>query len=693
MSIGKVIGNVLRFLFAWVDSVVAKVITEVYNVLINLSELILYSDNIVKTIGKRIGLLLGIFMLFRLAISLINYMISPDKSKDNSKGGAKLVTNIVVSLVLLSTINVIFEQAYKIQITLVKSNIIGKIFFGESDTPNMDVGYYLYSSFFTPNSNPDILGDSCKDIWDPTIKYLGTECFSKIEQYTENETAMIIENARKDMQMSKIFYKYRLVLAMDSSKDEFVFNYIPILSTVAGVITLFILISFSMELATRAVKLLFLQIIAPIPIIFNMDLGKGKDVFQKWYKDCFSTYISVFLRLLAINFVVFMLVLLKGNFKSSFDGNWLLNVFLIIGCLIFAKRVPKLLEDMMGIKMDGMSLHPFKKFQEQALFGKQIGGFASNTLKGTAGALGGAAAGFRAGGRVDNRLGGTLAGAVMGAHIGKHDKKPLTSSANGVYKNLVGTDFVNFSFTKWALGGNGRGEARVKQVKDARTFASGILNEYNTRLRSSEALTAELTSALSQAGFDVSKLADFRASAQYVESNSSRYAESKQKLEQRMAEYQNARSEFNRISEQLKEAEEAYSKNPSDSAAEERLRNLTEQQTSLSSKMSHINSETAALSSFVREYESKRESVDAFSDVRDKIERYSDTLAEQDELRSRIAVVQKDIDDLSSEKSQRERFYGYDPSPSDDIRKIRKATESEDAYKARVDEKIGKSNN
>lgn len=379
MSIGKVIGYVLRFLFSWIDGVIAKIITEVYNLLINLSEIVLYSDNIIKVVGRRVGLLLGIFMLFRLAISLINYMISPDKTKDGSTGGGKLITNIIVSLVLLATVNVIFENAYKIQMKIIDSRIIEKIFFGANTNKDIDIGYYLYSGIFSPN--PSVFTkDECKDIWDNTVNFVGGDCYTKMQNDIglDGNALDTIVLARNKMQISNVFSNYKLVLAMHSvgNSEEFVFNYTPILSNVAGVITLLVLISFSMELATRAVRLLFLQLIAPIPIIFNMDLGKGKDVFQKWYKDCFSTYISVFLRLLAINFVVFMIVLLNGNYRDIFSSNWLLNIFLIIGSLIFAKRVPKLLEDMLGIKMDGMSLRPLKKFQEQALFGKQITGLA-----------------------------------------------------------------------------------------------------------------------------------------------------------------------------------------------------------------------------------------------------------------------------------------------------------------------------
>ena len=142
-----------------------------------------------------------------------------------------------------------------------------------------------------------------------------------------------------------------------------------------------------MDLATRAVKLLFLQIISPIPIISNMDMGKGQDIFKKWGKECINTYLTVFIRLIAINFAVFMIVLLKGDYKSLFTNNIWLNIFLIIGCLMFAKQVPHLIEEFLGIKLNGLSLHPLKKFQEQALFGKQITGVAGGLVAGTGAGL------------------------------------------------------------------------------------------------------------------------------------------------------------------------------------------------------------------------------------------------------------------------------------------------------------------
>lgn len=379
----QILGSILRFLFAWIDGIIAKVITIVYNLLMDLANLTLYSENIVKVIGQRIGILLGIFMLFRLSVSLINYMISPERFSDNKQGGGALIKNIIISLVLLATVNTIFETAYSVQQKVVSSQITEKIFFGETSQTKMDIGYFLYTGFFVPNT--DVI-PNCNEMWDPTYDLANSQCNLDLGEKVETNALDSIHEARNNLDMSQIFSNYDVVMANEGGafKGKLLFNYIPIISTAAGVVTLLIMISFSMELAKRAIKLLFLQIVAPVPIIFNMDTGKGKDVFQKWYKQCFNTYISVFIRLLAIDFAVFIIVLLKGEFSNIFQDKLGINIFIIIGCLLFAKEVPKLIEDMLGIKLDGMSLRPLKKFQDNALFGKQITSLGAAGLAGSA---------------------------------------------------------------------------------------------------------------------------------------------------------------------------------------------------------------------------------------------------------------------------------------------------------------------
>lgn len=51
------------------------------------------------------------------------------------------------------------------------------------------------------------------------------------------------------------------------------------------------------------------------------------------------------------------------------------------------------------------------------------------------------------------------------------------------------------------------------------------------------------------------------------------------------------------------------------------------------------------------------------------IENYQQFSNQEASIRTALSKVQKDIDDLSKEKSQRQSFYGVDPSPADDVKK------------------------
>lgn len=447
---GPLVTKILRFCFSWIDSIVVKLISYIYKLLMDLAELVLYSDEVIETVGKRIALLLGIFMLFKLATSIISYIVSPDKFNDSQKGGSKLITNVVISLSLLVSINLIFKEAYNIQKTIVESQIIEKIFFGNmasevknyssnnntSGSSKMDIGYYLYTGLFAPNN--EVFGDACDDLWDISMD-VTTACEQKLIDIVGDGGLRTIYKSRNTLDMSYVFIDYDLMLATSTVNSKvFAFDYWPIISSVAGVLVLLVLISFSMDIATRAIKLLFLQIIAPIPIISYMDVGKGHEIFQKWGKECINTYLTVFIRLIAINFAVFMIILVRGNWKDVFTHNVWMNIFIIVGCLMFAKQVPKLLEDFLGIKMDGMAINPLKKFQEQALFGKQITGLAG------AGLAGGAAFGSNVLSNIynnQNRKGLLGAGATVFTALGSGIAGGVSAAARGTVGAFKGQKF------------------------------------------------------------------------------------------------------------------------------------------------------------------------------------------------------------------------------------------------------------
>ena len=125
----SVVKEIVRFICGLIDGIAYDVISAIYNVFYELVNIIMYDREAFDALGKRIGLILGIIMLFRLAISLISYIINPDKMKDNNQGVKKIITNVAVSLVLLATINIIFEKAYVLQKKVIETKIVEKILF------------------------------------------------------------------------------------------------------------------------------------------------------------------------------------------------------------------------------------------------------------------------------------------------------------------------------------------------------------------------------------------------------------------------------------------------------------------------------------------------------------------------------------------------------------------------------------
>lgn len=232
-----------------------------------------------------------------------------------------------------------------------------------------------------------------------------------------------------------------------SIDDKYVMDYKWLISTIAGVVTLYMLVIFCIDIAVRSVKLGFLQMIAPIPIISYVDPKSGKDgMFKKWTNMCVKTYLDLFIRLFALFFGIYIISLI-GTFKDVMDGetisDGIVNVFLIIGVLIFVKKLPEILKETLGFEggtFKDFKLNPIKRFEEDAIFGKNI------LAAGAAGAAGAAAFGtnllFSRGWNPFRHIGSAIAGGVsatsrglVGAAKGEKFGKNFSNSYGTAMKN------------------------------------------------------------------------------------------------------------------------------------------------------------------------------------------------------------------------------------------------------------------
>lgn len=458
------VASVARWLFLMIDRVVYKLIENIALIFSLLSRGTVFTQEDINNVTNRVYMLVALIMLFRLAFSFINYIINPEQLTDSQKGGGKLVVKIVISLALLVLTPTIFNEAYRLQALIIDQDIIGKLVAGESyasgdATFGAQLSYNTFRTFYKISDS--IYEQYCSGQQD------SADCIAKIDDLSP--TSMIgtsfatgDNNTNLDIIADVSFVTDKVVVKgpytiVNADREEYIIDYQFGLSTITGIVVAYLLLCFCFDVAIRMVKLGFLQLIAPIPIVMSLAPGQDKkDPMSTWGKECFSTYISLFIRLMVIYLAFFIIQMMtdtaghgvidvvKGTNTTGWQG-MLLNLFGIIGALLFAKEAPKLIEQLFGLNGMKLTLNPLKALRSTPVVGGAVIGAsaAAGGLAGTAltGALG-AGRRFVAGWNSERgQLIGNETLGLMGAHLG-----------------ATGQGFVNHFSA--GLSGNGKGASK-----------------------------------------------------------------------------------------------------------------------------------------------------------------------------------------------------------------------------------------
>ena len=418
--------RILRTFFSFLDKAVYSLISIFYELLMYLANLDLFgmstistsntsltADNPILKFSNRIYALLGIFMLFKLSFAILQYMINPDDFSDKGKGFGKLITNVLISLVLIVTVPLIFQKAYEVQKIVLNENLLGKLILGVSDGDSdstatnkqmaEDLKFLVYASLMPVNEKAV---PNCGEtpVLGTKAMALSEHCLDDLADALGDDSGELNNVFKTDDNDNRNFDSFGTLLNVVGDDDEFVFDYFPGIVTVAGGFIAVMMISFCLDVAVRIIKLAFLEIIAPIPVISYMDPRQsGKDgMLGKWAKECFSTFLSLFIRIAIIYFAFYLIDLVVSTCLVD-NGNAvylnedvptgvnaiLVQVLVIFGILYFTKEVPKLLESIFGIKSGNITFNPLKKLNESPLVsgvlgfgGAALGGFASNGIAG-----------------------------------------------------------------------------------------------------------------------------------------------------------------------------------------------------------------------------------------------------------------------------------------------------------------------
>lgn len=384
--------NSFRSIISVIDRAVYGLISFLYQILQLLAEKQIFSGDVIDSFATRVYTLLGLIMVFKVTFSLINYVVNPDLITDKTQGVGNIAKNIVITLVLIIITPYLFDFGYRLQGAILKDNILPRLILETDDTNSTSLEVKMDPVVCDGRSTyVDNYGDYMAMMTlRPFYQFDKTVLNRNRNDYIEDQYCKAKNT--NDLLKSEI-YKADEGISDQNNVGSYLIDYSLILSTVAGVIVALMLLTLCMDVAVRTIKLGFLEIVSPIPIISYIDPKSGKDgIFKKWYKEVFGTWLGLFVKLAAIYFAIYIISLVgQADLSSEEHGIWIM-LFLIIGALMFAKQFTKLIEDIFGLKVDGLSLHPIKKIQDQALFGKQLLGAGTAVGVGTLGAVGAGAA-------------------------------------------------------------------------------------------------------------------------------------------------------------------------------------------------------------------------------------------------------------------------------------------------------------
>ena len=374
------------------DSIIYNAIDWFYDIFVALTQINVFADNSssFNEIVRNVYVILGVIMLFVLAYSLLRAVIDPEQFSKKDNSFAKLIQNTVISLVIISFLPTIFQFAFSFQDAILKNHTIEKIILNDENiwdyegennpSPGRKLSYSMFSSFFHVDYEYCTKKNSKDDVTQLTEEEI-IACESAIK--TDSAAPVLLKPLKplnalytfiQGLQDKTSFtYFDNLVKAGSSGFGSYVnfaenaadgqLTYIWFFSTVAGIYVAYVLLNFVFDVALRYIKLIFFEIIAPIPVFCRViPGGKFKDVFSTWLKKTISVFLEVFIRVFVMIFGLYLIIMIADmDLFKSFTSlgpiqKSVANALILIGVVTFIKQAPKLICDLFHIDSGDMKL-------------------------------------------------------------------------------------------------------------------------------------------------------------------------------------------------------------------------------------------------------------------------------------------------------------------------------------------------
>lgn len=448
----QIIQNAIRGLCSGICKLIYPLMAKLYDIFLEIGS-ILYNDTF-SGIYNRISLIIGVFMVFRVIFWLIELLVNPDGIGDKEKNPGKIVSKVLISVVLLATTPRIFKIAFNIQHEIISEGVIEEIIVGKSsDSEDFNMGRYLsaelFSNFLTNNSDPNsdvlVIDSDCAELVNKDgVKSVYTEMINTGKMTRLSDKCMTARWKDSDGK---------------SNQGEYILDFSDLFAVGVGCFVTWMLLMYCISAATRCVQLIFLQVVAPIPIMCYLT-PKKDNMLSKWVKQCTTTYLDLFIRVGIISFVMLLIRVLLSNTSeflvgyesSEFSG--IIKIFLILGLLTFAKKAPDLIQELLPksvTKASGDFGLSWKKRTDAMVGGKLVYSAPKKAgalaVGGTAGAIVGGYMGAKGGKGVGSRIMGGLSGAAKGFGTGSK-KGNVLKNINEAKKNQAA---YNNKMQQWRI--------------------------------------------------------------------------------------------------------------------------------------------------------------------------------------------------------------------------------------------------
>lgn len=399
---------ILRLLVGTIDGLLYSLGAELYGLMMDIASAKVFSNVTIQDVSIRVYQLLGLVMLFRLIFAFLTYVINPEDMTDKNKGYTKIIKKIFTSLALVIITPWLFTQSRNLQIYIINDHLIEYFIFGTSGSSQAKPGYelmYTVSKIFYVPYECD--SNSCDKKRDRSISCSGVNWDENIPKFEKSGDKHVLDKSamnegkcgygtNNDDYANLLWkatrpdssgnYPLRTLtgLAYDYDGDNFKidFQWPFVGSTLVGGFICYVLLIMCMDIALRSVKLAFYEMIAPVPILSNLGFRDGKDsMLNKWFHEVLKTYADLFTRIAGLQISIFAIQELVNNGLAKNDSNIFVTLFLIIGALMFAKKLPDILKGM-GINFEGGGSFNLKKKlnDEVPILGKRINQVGSAAL-------------------------------------------------------------------------------------------------------------------------------------------------------------------------------------------------------------------------------------------------------------------------------------------------------------------------